>query len=120
MRPLYGSLEQILQSLRKSNYKMEGIPLTMVPEYSSSQRIKEYLQHVIQEKSSEEIFHISILYVSAVSRVSATCSGTMCGKQIVKWVVEELKPRKVASFALVVHSKEKSVRDSNVYIFTVI
>jgi len=118
MRSLYGSLEQVLQSLRKSNYKLEGVPLTLVPEYSTSQVVKEHLQRMVQENSNEEIFHVSIIYVSAISRVTATCSGTMSGKKIVNWVVEELKVRKVASFALIVHLKEKSPRVSNLYLFT--
>ena len=118
MRALYGALEQVLQTLRKSSYKTEEIPLTIIPEYSSSQVINESLQRMIREHSSEELFHVSIHYVSSVSRVSATCSGTMSGTKIVKWIVEELKPRKVSSFAIAVHPKGKAPRESNLYIFT--
>ena len=120
MKLLYGSLEQVLQMLRKGNYKTEEIPLTLVPEYSSLQVIKEFLQRGVHEKNVDNIFHVSLLYVSAASRVIATCSAKMNGKQIVNWVVEEIKPRKVASFALIVHPKEKAPRESNIYLFTVV
>ena len=120
MRTLYGSLEQVLWYLRDANYDIQGVPLTVIPEFASKQTLQACIENVLQEKFGEELFRISLHYVSAVSRSGVTVASMLEAQKIVPWLVENIYGKKVATFSVVVKTRRKVNRDANVYLFTTV
>jgi len=120
MRSLYGSIEQTLWYLRDAGYDLQGVPLTLIPEFASKQTLKVRIENVLQEKFGEQLFHVSLHYVSATSRVGVTVPGTLEGRKLVSWIVENIYGKKVATFSVVVKTRRKCKNDTSVYIFTTV
>ena len=120
MRSLYGSLEQVLWHLRDAGYKMQGVPLTVIPEFASQKTLQTSIENVLQEKFGEELFRVSLHYVSSVSRCGVNVAETLEGKKIVPWLVEHIYGKKVSSFSVIVRTLRRVNRDAAVYLFTTV
>ena len=116
MMALYGSLEQLLQTLRDTPYSKDEISLNLVPE-SSQRKLKESLERVLKEKDSQKVFRLSFNYVGAISRCTVALPATLKGTEMIPWILQTCKEKKVASFMIIVKPEEMPKRAAKLYLF---
>jgi len=123
MKHLYGSLEQLIASLRKCCggfcFNSLEMPLAIIPESATPDMIKMKISKVVCEKleADETAYSVSLHYVSANSRLLAMCSGTCKRNELCNWV-EEKMDKSVASFAIIVKHGKHINSDAKIYLFT--